>query len=1183
MKQILKLFFLFFLLASAPYANAKQRLRTINTPNKIIQIIGGKSLENYWVVDEHKTILHFQDGQWISYPFSDLFSNTEIRKFHPIYVEDDRLIILLTDTDWKTYISEIDQAKIIRYSYVAPFPLHRVTKVSNTLYSSGDFGMLIKLENNEWKRIATPIQSHINAVEPDPNGILWLRTNGEGIYSWDGVEFTSYNNHEEIKKSTLTDIRSFENGLYIRTINGKVYRLSDQNLERINVDESPFPIEAPLISNGHYKIASKDGKIFSFPIAYKIKSYQELEDGQFLLLSQNLGLLYNQEYSGNFFLNYASILGIEGPEFTFSGVDFTYSDYQNKLYNNLRSGIIFSDFNKDDFLDILLFNISDFRRPFLYLNNTQNYFTNFTDPIGLNQLSFNGFYSYSFDLNGDGKPEIISSNYKNGTYEVNIYTKTAGRYQLSFSFQIPKKYANRPPQQISISDIDSDGDLDLVLVFGYSQAGMGNILYLINNGYADFKPIENIQANLFEGWNTKTIHVDFNNDGLDDIYIVRNWRSNVINFKTKENAWRQSELNTDTLQHQQRKGDATVFDFDNDGDLDIFSLGEDPFIRVLENDGSGNFVNITREIGLADLNTGKKGGTINSGDFDNNGFTDLFLNVSSEGINTNYIFLNDSARIFVDQSEELGIKGSNLEFAAIGDIDNDGDLDLYGFKKGHNVLWRNNLDSTNFLRIKLTGVKSNRQGLGAKIWIYENGHLNDSNYLIGYRQIGSQLTGLNFQNESVAHFGLSSQKKYDILIKFKAGKTKILYAISPGLTLQITEIEDPFSWWYTWDNHAYILIMNREFRSYLFTILIGLLLISLTIYIGRKRFNWDIPLANIILSINIILFVILLSALSSSKPFIKYYIPLGVIFFGSIGPIGFFYWIKSSLNLKTLAQKKQELFQSLLNFTHGAWALSNLNSLQLYFENLSVQDMANEEYYIPFLERKKTFIDLTIPILNQIISLNKSLQYNQLITQDLENSKYQILQTLNQDFSRINFVNTDKISSAIIELRDSLSKLKLIVFASYSCNPEKLTQNLRNELKSILSKEDINLNIISFLSKEDNILMDSQELTSILDNCVQNSIKALKYTKEKQLTIKLLKNDPRIFIEIIDNGCGIPDDKFNVIFENGYSTNNSTGYGLYYCKETLSKFGGRITLKESDPNKKTKFVIELQNGYKNEN
>jgi sensor histidine kinase regulating citrate/malate metabolism len=112
--------------------------------------------------------------------------------------------------------------------------------------------------------------------------------------------------------------------------------------------------------------------------------------------------------------------------------------------------------------------------------------------------------------------------------------------------------------------------------------------------------------------------------------------------------------------------------------------------------------------------------------------------------------------------------------------------------------------------------------------------------------------------------------------------------------------------------------------------------------------------------------------------------------------------------------------------------------------------------------------------------------------------------------------------------------------------------------------------------------MDSTTLANILDNCIQNAIKAMRKIENKELTIKLLKGDPRIFIEVSDNGQGIPKEKFQQIFENGYSTSNSTGYGLFYSKEMLTKYGGRIYVKSSIPNKKTTLVIELQKGEHHE-
>lgn len=118
-------------------------------------------------MDKDKNILHFQNDRWISYPIKRLVSGFEIRKILPIYVEKDRIIILSTDIDWETHISEINNGKIIHYTYIAPYPLLQLTKISDALYISGNFGLLIKLENNQCNRLSSPIQSHINVTELD--------------------------------------------------------------------------------------------------------------------------------------------------------------------------------------------------------------------------------------------------------------------------------------------------------------------------------------------------------------------------------------------------------------------------------------------------------------------------------------------------------------------------------------------------------------------------------------------------------------------------------------------------------------------------------------------------------------------------------------------------------------------------------------------------------------------------------------------------------------------------------------------------------------------------------------------------------------------------------------------------------------------------------------------------------
>ena len=1173
-----KIFILFLLVAFTNNIAAKVRWKQLKTPGKVEQIIGGDALNNFWIEDNHHTLIHFRNGKWISYPVKDLFPIKDIRQYHPLLVEKNRIVVLLTDLKWKSHLAEIRNGKIIRYDYVTNVPLYRVVFVAGTLYAMGDFGLIIKLEGRRWKKIPSPIKAHIYSATGGPKGNLWIGTNGEGVFSWNGKTFSRYKKPSEIINTSIEEIKFFRDTLYIRTSNKSYYKFYQNIFHPVPFEESPFPETSGIISHGYYKIFSTDKKKYLIPYYFKIKSFTELRDGHALYTTASGQLFYNQEVDHNFFLDFTSLFGLEGPKYSFPGINLGPGDMRNSMYTNLHPGIIFSDFNRDQKTDILLFNIFDKRRPYLFLNNQDNYFTNFTNLLGLNRLPFNGSFSYAFDLNGDRIPEIITPDFKSGNNTLKIYTLSAGHYETLYTCSIPQQYTIKPLQSLSVTDVDNDGDLDLALVFGYQHLGKGSIYYLKNNGYGKFNTADSSQVQLFKGWNVQAIYADFNNDGMDDVYVVRNWGPDIIFSRKKESGWNKHPLDSIIPDDYQRKLRALAFDFDNDGDLDVFSIAQKPFISVFQNDGHGNFKNITAKTGLDTLNTGELSGQITAGDFDNNGYIDLFIVINSKNRSLNYMFLNDSARNFVDKSKEMGINQGNLKFAAAGDIDNDGDIDLYGYREGNNILWLNNLDSNNYIRIKPVGVKSNSEGLGSKIWIYEAGHLNNPRYLAGYRQTGSFLTSSSYQNELTAHFGVNANKHYDIKIQFPEGTTRILQNVMPGKTIRVEEISAPLSWFYTRDKEIYILLRNKVFISYLLVILAGLSVLMWAIYYGTRNFRWDVRLTSIIILLNLILFSILLVTLYSSGNRIRYFLPLVVLVLGSFGPVGFFLWIKKFSNLKSQKEKRYELFQSLLNFSHGAWASSNLNSLQLFFENLSVDDLNDSAYSTAFQKRKETFMTLTLPVIEEIVTLSREQADNKDLAMDIEQNTGFLVRILKSDLSQADFTEKEKLTTAITKLRELLSKLKNRVFAGHSCVPSKIIDDIQTELHPLMAEKQVNLKIINRLPEVYPALMDATKLADILDNCVQNSVKAMTDTKDKQLIIKLIKGDPRIFIEITDNGCGIPQEKQEQIFENGYSTTNSTGYGLFYARETLSKYGGRIYVKNSIPYQKTTLVIELQKG-----
>jgi len=306
----------------------------------------------------------------------------------------------------------------------------------------------------------------------------------------------------------------------------------------------------------------------------------------------------------------------------------------------------------------------------------------------------------------------VSQSNASGDYYATKHNKTTSNYttlnKLDFIHKeyptldfdrnplIPFAYSNEGPS-ISVADINNDGLDDIFISGGKKQASK---LYLQD----DEGKFKEHQTDIFEedAINEDTDHVfaDIDNDGDLDLIVVsggneftngkplqpRLYHNNNGTF-LKEKTLAQVEINASKID---------AMDFDNDGDLDLFiasnavptQFGEKPKQFLLENDGTGNFKEVTPSFAPELQDVGNIKDFVWK-DIDGNGFLDLIVAGHWTPVT---IFMNNGEQLSSQKDNGLDNTNGWWNSIELADLDNDGDLDILAGNWGRNTKFSASLE-----------------------------------------------------------------------------------------------------------------------------------------------------------------------------------------------------------------------------------------------------------------------------------------------------------------------------------------------------------------------------------------------------------------------------------------------------------------------------------------------------------
>lgn len=458
----------------------------------------------------------------------------------------------------------------------------------------------------------------------------------------------------------------------------------------------------------------------------------------------------------------APITFVEVPAKT-SGITWTHDNARSAdryLPETVGAGGIFFDYDNDGWMDIYLVNSgpADFFTPkqplknALYRNNQDGTFTDVTDKAGVAGGWF-GMGAAAGDYDGDGWQDLYVT-----TYGRNILYRNNGNGTFT---DVTEKAGVAAPGWSTCAtwfDYDNDQKLDLfVSSFVYFKKDLnvvcgdnrlGRKYYCIprvfkptpsrlfkNNGNGTFTDVSKDSgiANAL-GKSFGAVATDINNDGWQDLFVANDTVANFLflnkgNGKFEEIGLASGVGYSDAGSPRSGMG-VDAADYDGDGWQDLFVANIDQeLFSLYHNEKDLTFSDQAGEIGQATRLL--SGWGLKFFDYDNDGDPDLFLanghpddmiEVQASRVkykeplllfeNTGKAFKNVSA-----QSGEVFKKDFPARGMAVGDYDNDGDLDLLILNNGEAPLLIRNEGGNrgHWLGLQLVATKSNSGAVGALI------------------------------------------------------------------------------------------------------------------------------------------------------------------------------------------------------------------------------------------------------------------------------------------------------------------------------------------------------------------------------------------------------------------------------------------------------------------------------------
>ena len=506
-----------------------------------------------------------------------------------------------------------------------------------------------------------------------------------------------------------------------------------------------------------------------------------------------------------------------------SGIRFTHSFGAEKLGSLLEStgaGCVWFDYNNDGKPDLFVVSgrpLGKEMHPYplrkapdpaptnhLYRNDGDGKFTDVTGAAGVGGDGFS-FSAVAADFDNDGYTDLVVTSYGH----VTLY-----RNKGDGTFEDVTQKAGIDVKGWAIDatwlDYDRDGCLDLFIgryvkfdptyrsyyaadnYPGPLDYGADSNLLFHNTCKGTFVDVsEKAGIAAFKGRAMGVTAADFDGDGYPDIYVANDKTENFLFHNKRDGTF--EEIATDAGAAFGQNGESTsamgpiFFDSENRGVADLW-VSDSKYNRLLRNMGSLRFDDVTQQAGIAQMTAQYTSWGSGAYDFDNDGWRDLFI--LHGGLihlipQEHSLFRNLGNGRFQDVSSTAGPALQNKTVgrgACFADYDTDGKVDAFLVNLGAagELLHNNTKAVGHWVKVRLVGTKSNRDGIGALVEVTAGGQKQRAERVAA--------SGYLSQDDWRLHFGLAASTHADrITVTWPSGIRQVVENVAADQVVTIRE------------------------------------------------------------------------------------------------------------------------------------------------------------------------------------------------------------------------------------------------------------------------------------------------------------------------------------------------------------------------------------------------------------